>query len=74
MTCVDCVTWTTFAIVAGIALAFLITAIAFVRLLRRRSPLLRWAVFIVMLIPAAYFVVAAWRMLFGPNWHGHLLP
>ena len=74
MTCMDCPSWTVFAIIAALAVAFLLGAIVFARTFRNRSAVLAWTGFFVLLLPAGVFGFAAWRMLFGPSWHGHLLP
>jgi hypothetical protein len=74
MTCMDCVTWTSFAIITLITLFFVAAATAFFRVIRKRSVAFGLVGFVALLVPAVYFAVAAWRMLFGPNWHGHLLP
>ena len=73
MTCADCVSWWQFILLAGLALAFGFAAIATFRRLRSTHPVSALLALVVLSVPALWLFVGAYRLLFGPNWHGTLL-
>lgn len=73
MTCMDCVSWTQFVIVIVLAAGFLLAGIVAFRALQVRNRVVAFAALTACYLPCAWLLVRAYRLLFGPNWHGALL-
>ena len=72
-TCLDCVSWNQFIVVVAVAIALIVAAVISFRLLKQRNLASARIALFVFGIPAAWLLVRAYLLLFGPNWHGTLL-
>jgi hypothetical protein len=73
MTCIDCVSWWQFFFVSAVAAMFILAGTFSFRVLKPRNRTIASIALTLFSIPALWFLVRAYRLLFGPNWHGTLL-